>query len=142
MWQPISPTPLLPLAISSNLPQSTLVRAVADEVRAIHPGTLVSDVISVEQQIESTLIAERLLTSLATGFAVLVLVLVSTGLPGLVSYSVARRSSEFGIRIAIGAPRQRVEEVGVDRDWHAGGSRALLRAGWVSWVLGFLGLLG
>ena len=72
----------------------------------------------------------------------LVLVLVSTGLPGLVSYSVARRSSEFGIRIAIGAPRQRVEEVGVDRDWHAGGSRALLRAGWVSWVLGFLGLLG
>ena len=102
----------------------------------------VSDVISVEQQIESTLIAERLLTSLATGFAVLVLVLVSTGLPGLVSYSVARRSSEFGIRIAIGAPRQRVEEVGVDRDWHAGGSRALLRAGWVSWVLGFLGLLG
>jgi len=108
LWQPISPTPRLTLAISSNLPQATLVRAVADEVRAIQSGTLVSDVISVEQQIESTLIAERLLTNLATGFAVLVLVLVATGLYGLVSYSVARRSSEFGIRIAIGAPRLRV----------------------------------
>jgi ABC-type antimicrobial peptide transport system permease subunit len=81
---------------------------VADEVRAIHPGTLVSDVIGVQEQIDATLVSERLLSMLATGFASLVLGLAAVGLYGIVSYSVARRRTEFGVRLALGAPRSRV----------------------------------
>jgi predicted permease len=108
VWQPIDPIPRLTLAISSGQPQSTLARAVADEVRAINPTTLVSDVIGVEEQIDATLISERLLSMLVTGFAALVLGLAAIGLYGIVSYSVACRRTEFGVRVALGAARSNV----------------------------------
>jgi predicted permease len=108
VWQPIEPISRLTLALSSVQPQSLLVRAVADEVRAINSTTLVSDVIGVEEQIDATLMSERLLSMLATGFAALVLVLAAIGLYGIVSYSVACRRTEFGVRIALGAARSNV----------------------------------
>ena len=76
--------------------------AVADEIRAIHPNTLVSDVIGVDAQIDETLVSERLLSTLATGLAVLVLALAAIGLYGIVSYAAAARTTEFGIRLALG----------------------------------------
>jgi predicted permease len=106
--QPIDPISRLTLAISSGQPQSMLARAVADEVRAINPTTLVSDVIGVEEQIDATLVSERLLSMLVTAFAALVLGLAAIGLYGIVSYSVASRRTEFGVRIALGAARSNV----------------------------------
>ena len=57
----------------------------------MHADTLVSDVIGVEEQIDATLVSERLLSILATLFATLAVGLAAIGLVGVVSYSVARR---------------------------------------------------
>jgi ABC-type antimicrobial peptide transport system permease subunit len=85
-----------------------MARTVADEIRSIHPDTLVSDIFGVDAQIDETLVTERLLSMLATGLAVLVLTLAAIGLFGIVSYAVAARTSEFGLSLALGAPRSRV----------------------------------
>ncbi len=58
--------------------------------------------------VDQTMTGEMLFARLCTGFAVLALVIACVGLYGTIAYTVARRTSEIGIRIALGATRTRV----------------------------------
>ncbi len=59
------------------------------------------------QQMDETIGSERALTILLVFFGVFALLLACIGLHGVTAYSVARRTSEIGIRLALGAQRQR-----------------------------------
>jgi predicted permease len=66
------------------------------------------DVVSMDRRIEDNVFFQRLLATLASVFGVLALLLASIGVYGVMAYSVARRSNEVGIRMALGADRRSV----------------------------------
>ena len=101
--QPLQGIGRVTLSVASRRPQSELARAVAAEVRRTNGRALVSDVVSVEQTIDATLVSERLLSRLAGVFGGVALLLAMVGLYGTLSYSVACRRAEFGVRLALGA---------------------------------------
>jgi predicted permease len=103
IWQPANGLSRLTLSIASSLPAAALTEQAAREVRAARPQALVSDVVRVEDQIGATLVSERLLSMLASGFGTLALLLASIGVYGVLSSSVDRRRTELAIRSALGA---------------------------------------
>ncbi|MDX2151198.1 MAG: ABC transporter permease [Bryobacteraceae bacterium] len=87
-------------------------RQVADAVRRAiaeaEPRLPISRMIPLEEQVSRNLSQERLVLALTSAFGVLALGLASFGLFGVLSYAVARRTPELGVRIALGASRGRV----------------------------------
>ena len=77
-------------------------------VEAIDSRIPVVNVRTLESQIADTIGRERLFASLCSVFAGLALVIASVGLYGTLAYGVTRRTSEIGVRIALGASRWRV----------------------------------
>lgn len=74
----------------------------------IVPGGFITNVATVQQQVDESLLEERLVSILASLFGGLALLLAAIGLYGIISFTVIRRTREIGIRMAVGAQRSAV----------------------------------
>jgi predicted permease len=74
----------------------------------INPNLTILDFKTLEYQVAGNFNQERLISRLTSLFGLLALVLASVGLYGITAYSVARRTSEIGLRMALGANRNNV----------------------------------
>jgi len=99
------------ILVRARVPPLTILNRVRGEIKAVDPDQQVfGQTHDLEQWIrdESEYGYGRLVAALFSGFSILGLALAAIGLFSVVSYSVAQRTNEFGIRVAIGATRGQV----------------------------------
>jgi predicted permease len=96
------------IILNFNQPQQNADALIRRTLAGIDPNLTVMDLRSLDAQVAGNFNGERMSAQLTSLFGVLALILASVGLYGVMSYFVARRTGEIGIRMALGATRSSV----------------------------------
>jgi predicted permease len=96
------------IAVRTAADPLTFVGSIRETVRGIDPNLPMVDVSTQMEEVEERIAQEKVFAQAYTLFGTVALILAALGLYGVMSYSVARRTHEIGIRLALGAQRQQV----------------------------------
>ncbi|MGA9667835.1 MAG: ABC transporter permease [Terracidiphilus sp.] len=96
------------VAIRGRIPADSL-RVQFDKVlHQVAPDATTTEVKTIHEAVEDSFGSQKLISYLLEGFAALALMIASVGLYGLLSFTVAQRTREIGVRIALGAPQANI----------------------------------
>jgi len=101
-------TAFMQVAIRAAVPADTLRAQFDKALHEVAPDAATTDVKTVHQAVEDSFGSQALIARLLATFAGLALMIATVGLFGLLSFAVAQRTREIGIRMALGAPQTNI----------------------------------
>jgi predicted permease len=114
--------------VETAIDTDELMTAIPPLISRLDPNLPVDDLRTLQQQVEENVFLDRFISVLATSFAFLATLLAAVGLYGVLAYTVAQRTREIGLRVALGAAPAMVRGL------------VLRQVGWMTLIGGVIGL--
>jgi predicted permease len=117
--------------VRTALPPEQLLKAIPEVFKRLDPNLPLEELKTMDQQVRENIFVDRIISTLASAFAGLATLLAAVGLYGVLAFTVAQRTREFGLRMALGADAEKVRRMvlrQVSRMFAVGGVLGILAA--------------